>query len=801
MLKPTTLQFRRFWLLLATVVSVAIVGSVMWQANGELGAARKRQAEFTESFVPSVYQLEREYLRFSHQVDLAARGAQPADLEALGFALDLLYSRVDVVDNSFAAAEFRRTQEFVSARTLLAGALRNADTTLARKARSAPDWMPLYLELQALAPAMNALTMRSSLLVSTQQEVALQQQVQSALAKLQLMGGLLLLLLASASAIGVRQGRVERERARLEQLHDDMQLAHEKADAANAGKSQFLANMSHELRTPLNGMLGMLSLLESTPVNDQQDDYIKTAQRSAKHLLSLLNDILDASALESGKMTLKPESVCLPALVEDVQALMRPVALEKRLVLTVKADKALPPWVTADGTRVKQIMLNLISNALKFSDNGTVLVDVFVPADAPPLENESVQICIRVTDEGMGMSADVLARLFQRFEQGNASSARRHGGSGLGLEISRNLARRMGGDIQATSVEGKGSVFTATLSLPVSTAPSEQTTDAGTARREPGTPGLNLVVAEDNAINRKYMAALLDNMGHNVRFAEHGGVAVQEIQKELPDLVLMDLHMPDVDGLQATETIRRLPAPYCDLPIIALTADVFEESKDRVHTAGMDGFLSKPVNVHELEKLLVRRFGARGASLAMPMARVAAKPAAVQAPAPVAEPAAAPVPEAAPTLASAEPAPESTTAAPIAAETAPAPRQPRRRFRPGDVAEHLNMAMIGELCVGVTLQGYQSLLDGAMRSDSQCYGELLAALEQGNTGDLLELGHSFKGVTASLGLAALSRLALTIEKQGHGFSADECTQYADSLRECWSTTYAICARMGLIVSS
>jgi len=265
--------------------------------------------------------------------------------------------------------------------------------------------------------------------------------------------------------------------------------------------------------------------------------------------------------------------------------------------------------------------------------------------------------------------------------------------------------------------------------------------------------------------------------------------------------VLMDLHMPDVDGLQATETIRRLPAPYCDLPIIALTADVFEESKDRVHAAGMDGFLSKPVNVHELEKLLVRRFGTRGASLAMPMARVAAKPAAVQAPAPVAEPAAAPVPEAAPTLASAEPAPESTTAAPMAAETAPAPRQPRRRFRPGDVAEHLNMAMIGELCVGVTLQGYQSLLDGAMRSDSQCYGELLAALEQGNTGDLLELGHSFKGVTASLGLAALSRLALTIEKQGHGFSADECTQYADSLRECWSTTYAICARMGLIASS
>ncbi|WNO04539.1 ATP-binding protein [Rhodoferax mekongensis] len=799
MLKPTPMHLRRIWLLLATVLSVAIVGFLIVQASNELRDARKRQAEFTESFVPSVFQLEREYLRFAHQVELASHEHGTPNTDALSMALDLVLSRLEVVDKSLAATEFRKTDAYVMAHAELQRVLQQADAAVGKVPQSAQVWAALYKELQALAPAMNALTMRSSLMMSNQQEVALGRSVDSAVAKLRLMAGLLVLLLVSAAVIGVRQGRVERERLRLEQLHEQMRAANEKADAANAGKSQFLANMSHELRTPLNGMLGMLSLLEATPVNAQQDDYIQTANRSAKHLLSLLNDILDASALEAGKMTLKPESVHLPSLVSDVQALMRPVALEKRLVLSVKADKDLPRWVMADGTRVKQIMLNLVSNALKFSEHGTVLVEVFSPSVDGLKIGDDVAVKIRVTDEGMGMSADVLAKLFQRFEQGNASSARRHGGTGLGLEISRNLARRMGGDIEVSSVEGKGSVFTAILCLPLSNPPSEQTTDAVTARREPGTPGLNLVVAEDNAINRKYMSALLGNMGHSVRFAEHGGIALQEIQREMPDLVLMDLHMPEVDGLQATEAIRQLPAPFCELPIIALTADVFEESKDRVTAAGMDGFLSKPVNVHELEKLLVRRFGLRGASLAMPAAKAAAKVQPAAAAAPAAAPQAADI--ATPMQAEAS----STASAPVAEEAvpapAPAPRQPRRRFRPGDVAEHLNMAMIGELCVGVTLQGYQSLLDGAMRTDAHCYSDLLAALEQNNTGDLLELGHSFKGVTASLGLAALSRLALTIEKQGHGFSADECKQHAESLRECWNTTHAICARMGLIVSS
>jgi hypothetical protein len=203
----------------------------------------------------------------------------------------------------------------------------------------------------------------------------------------------------------------------------------------------------------------------------------------------------------------------------------------------------------------------------------------------------------------------------------------------------------------------------------------------------------------------------------------------------------------------------------------------------------MDEFLTKPVNVLSLEALLVRRFGERGASLAKPPA-VPAAPVAAPAPTPVTAPMATPV--TAPVVAP-EPQPAATPAA--------APARARKRFRAGDVAEHLNMVMVGELCVGITVQGYQSLLTGAMVGEAPGYNDVLAALEAGNTPALLELGHSLKGVTASLGLGALSRLALTIEKQGHAFSPEDCKHHADMLRECWATTYAICARMGLITNT
>ncbi|WP_293659847.1 ATP-binding protein [Rhodoferax sp. OV413] len=797
---------KRAWWLLGTGVLVAIAGILIANQMDIVRDAKYRKEAYTESFAPEVYQLEREFLRCLHSVELLVNNPSDAAVDKIALALDLLQSRLDIVDNSLASETVRKTQEYVAMRPLLGNAIARAEATLQRKAAAAEDWQPLQLEMQALRPAVNMLTMNASLMVSMQQEEALNIQLRSGQTMLTLLVGLLCMLLVAAASIATRQRRGEQEQERLEFLNAQARAANEKADAANAGKTRFLANMSHELRTPLNGMLGMLSLLEATPVNDQQQDYIKTANHSAKHLLSLLNDILDASAMEAGRMTLKPESLHLPSLIDDVYALMRPMAIEKGLGLSVTQDPALPSWVMVDGTRFKQILLNLVSNALKFSERGTVSLAVNVVAGHSLKPGEMAQLRVRVLDEGTGMSAEVLARLFQRFEQGNASSAMRMGGSGLGLEISRNLARRMGGDIQATSVEGEGSVFTATMRLAVADAPAAPAAELVIVRREPGSPGLNLLVAEDNAINRKYMEVLLTNMGHQVRFAEHGGIAVREVQKELPDLVLMDLHMPEVDGLQATEAIRKLPAPFRDVTIIALTADVFEESKERVQASGMDEFLTKPVNVLSLEALLVRRFGGRGASLLKPPP---AAPKAMPTEGPVSAPVSAPVtPPAVPAAAApAAPDPQATAssdatgAAPPGTPPVEPPTRPRKRFRAGDVAEHLNMVMVGELCVGITVQGYQSLLSGAMEGDAASYNDLLKALEAGNTAALLELGHSLKGVTASLGLAALSRLALTIEKQGHAFSPEDCKQHAERLRESWATTYAICARMGLITNT
>ncbi len=383
MSRLTSLQKRRALLFGVTLLLLTMVGAMWRQDYAELKEARQQQAEFTESFAPSVYQLEREYLRFSSEVQMAALGRQPPDMEALNFRHDLLLSRLVVVDNTLSAEAFRKSPEFVMAREQLATALHRVAPLLHREQTDAQDWLAINAEWRALAPPLNALTMHASLIVSQQQEADLQTHVQTTVQKLQTLGFLMGMLVVCSVLIALRQGRVEQEQMRLHKLHDELRLANEKAETANAGKSRFLANMSHELRTPLNGMLGMLSLLEFTPLNAQQDDYIQTANRSAKHLLSLLNDILDASALEAGKMTLKPEPVMLSAMAADVHSLMRPVAMEKRLNLEVTQDKRLHRWVEADSTRVKQIMLNLISNALKFSEQGTVRVEVSI-ADEPP---------------------------------------------------------------------------------------------------------------------------------------------------------------------------------------------------------------------------------------------------------------------------------------------------------------------------------------------------------------------------------------------------------------------------------
>jgi len=461
----------------------------------------------------------------------------------------------------------------------------------------------------------------------------------------------------------------------------------------------------------------------------------------------------------------------------------------------------------ADGKRLKQILFHLMSNAVKFTDAGQVSLTVSTrPAPADSLGAEPMHgLRFVVRDTGIGMHEATRARLFQRFSQGDDSTSRRFGGTGLGLEISRSLARMMGGDVTADSQPGAGSVFTLSLDLPGAepvqqealTVPGElQSAGAGSAADQ-DEAGLDLLVADDHPVNRKFLAILLRRMGHRVRLAGNGAEAVARVTEQVPDLVFMDVHMPVQDGLQATRALRAGPAPMRKVPIVALTADAFADTRQRVLQAGMNYFLAKPVQADDIEGLLNALFGARargrrsgvvgfedsGLSPLVPGLPTARPPGSTA-------PASA---SAAP--ASATPSMRSPTPPPPAAS---APAAPQPRFRASDVAAHLDMSVIGDVCVGVTLAGYQSVLASFLSNTSASSANLLAALERADTDALKPLAHAVKGASASLGLRAVHALALQIETEGAGYRPADCAAAAAQLHARLATARALLQRMGFV---
>lgn len=478
-----------------------------------------------------------------------------------------------------------------------------------------------YSALAALLPGLEALGPR---MVQMSGEVAEQlaqrsQQRTLALGSKRLLGVALAVLLVGLTlafaAISLRQVRLLRQRRKnYDTLADELRQARRDAVAAGHARSAFLANMSHEIRTPFQGLMGMLSLLRETGLNPRQTSYLRTATESADHLLALLNDILDMSQLESGRMTLMPAPLDLRALVREVESLLRPRASAKQLALHLEIDPALPERVLADATRVKQILCNLMGNAIKFSDHGAVVLHARL---APP-EGGVPMIEVSITDDGIGMDEATVARLFKRFMQADNSTARRHGGSGLGLEIARCLAQLMGGDIGVRSKPGVGSCFSFRMpaqAVPLDAAPALPMGAESTATRRP----LQVLVAEDHPTNRQVMAALLESMGHQAHFAVNGHEAVLAAQRQRFDLLLMDLHMPLLDGVGATRAIRALPDPAIStVPIFALTADAFDETRERCLVAGMNDFLTKPINPQVLRTSLRRLFGSIQAGLPDP---------------------------------------------------------------------------------------------------------------------------------------------------------------------------------------
>jgi signal transduction histidine kinase/ActR/RegA family two-component response regulator len=387
------------------------------------------------------------------------------------------------------------------------------------------------------------------------------------------------------------KAHVEEERARTEGQNREIERLLEEAKQGSRLKGEFLANMSHEIRTPMNGIIGMINLALATPLGGDQRDYVETAKNSAEALLSILNDVLDFSKVEAGHLTIEAEPFDLRELVGETCKVSEPRAADKGIVLTHEVSDAAPRTVISDPGRIRQVLLNLIGNSIKFTHDGYVRVTV------GPDENRAL-LHFMVEDTGIGISPDKQKVVFEAFRQADGSTTRRYGGTGLGLSISMKLVSLMGGRLWVESEPGKGSRFHFTIAVgvpavderPVHAAPKDR-------RADPARRPLRILMAEDNLVNQRVAARMLETRGHSVKVVDNGAETLQALDRgEAFDLILMDVQMPEMDGIEATRLIRaREEIHGGHIPIVAMTAHTMKGDRERCLESGMDAYVNKPI--------------------------------------------------------------------------------------------------------------------------------------------------------------------------------------------------------------
>ena len=731
---------RRVWLCavvgLLTLVVLAIA-YVQWRQFKLLDTA----SHFHDDALRwSFSQLETEQLRLRNELQLYVDDPKQHDAQDVQLRYDIFVSRISLVDHERAAGIMRDQATYRPAmaqvRDFVAAADRYLGDPPARPLDAAAG-AELIGRIDTLSAPLRDLSLDASHLLyarTTERNAAVRQQNVLSIALTLFL--FLLLLTSVVIALGQLRALTERRRS-LEALADSLGAARQGAEAANRAKSAFLANMSHEIRTPFHGMLGMMSLLQEGGLSPQQAVYLDTARDSAHHLLTILNDILDISQLESGRLQVAPQTVDLQQLIAQVDALMRVQAHGKGLTLDVEVAPDVPRWVLADPTRVKQILFNLLSNALKFTGRGRIVLGVATGADG--------RLDFTVTDSGTGIDDATLGRLFQRFMQGDASPSRRASGAGLGLEISRDLARLMGGDITVHSQLGVGSTFTASLPLP-SVSPPAITFDDVAAPQTGSSRALRVLVAEDHPVNRAYLEAVLEKLGHHAVFAADGDGAVRAVQDQPVDagfdVVLMDLHMPGMDGFTAARTIRAMPAPRGRVPIVALTADAFQASRHLAREAGMDGFLTKPAHLPQLREALARY----GDASVVP----------------------------------------ASDAAPVGGAT------------PNEPGSVLDLSTVDDVRRAISPVKYGALLSGFLGGRTTVVGELRHAVQTAMRADLRSRAHALKGAALSLGLHSVGALAGQLQASAQQAPVATLDALIDGLELQFEASLDECLRRGLL---
>lgn len=379
---------------------------------------------------------------------------------------------------------------------------------------------------------------------------------------------------------------------------EELEIEKNRAEKTASEKSAFLATMSHEIRTPMNGVIGMAQLLEKSPLNDEQKSLVNTILHSGEALVHLINDILDFSKVEAGRIELDISSFSITQLIEDVRQLLTPQATTKGVPIEFSVNNEINKQVTGDAGRIRQVMLNLVGNAIKFTQQGAIKIAIDPCSDSERLH-------ISVIDNGIGIKEEELSRLFNPFEQSDASIANKYGGTGLGLSICKQLIELMGGEIGVESEYGKGSTFWIEVALPASDVPDASSLyDAHNNDIEPVHLQGRALIADDNEINQKVIQLMLASYGIQTVVASNGEAALGLLETEQFDIVFMDCQMPVLNGYEVTEIIRNGEKPYQNTPVIALTANSMERDRQRCLAAGMDDFLTKPVNQNSLENIL-----------------------------------------------------------------------------------------------------------------------------------------------------------------------------------------------------